>query len=67
MSDKAREFIDFWVENSIHAVNSTRMRAHRRMWRNSRGVSSRLPRGKAFRRPTCRLRLATSPPISKNF
>ncbi|AHY50656.1 DUF768 domain-containing protein [Bradyrhizobium japonicum] len=24
MSDKAREFIDFWVENSIHAVEQYR-------------------------------------------
>lgn len=31
MSDKAREFIDFWVENSIHAVEQSGTAGARRM------------------------------------
>lgn len=67
MSDRAREFIDFWAENSIHAVEQDQTAGASQDVAELTRRLIEAAKGRAFQRPTCGPRLATSPPMSKSF
>jgi len=67
MSENAREFIDFWVENSIHAAEQYGTPGASQ---DVAELTQRLveaAKGQGISEADCRLRLATSPPTSKSF
>ena len=47
MATKAREFIDFWIETSVHAREQHGGRAPNTTWRNWSGASFRLAKIRA--------------------